>query len=231
MLRRPSVLIVADDDAHCVELKKALARQKTCEVYGPLSAIYALRSCAKRMPEVLLVHLQLRDITAAEFCTLIRGRSNGTAIATLFFGQSKGRSDLKLAALPPADGFIAAADLPTIAERISGMAAEKAHANAADSSDEYRGRHLEASFTRVFVAVDGVRVDLARRELALLQFLVANKNRILRRQDILGHVWRNENDGRSRTVDVHVRRLRAKLGAAGRQIETVTGIGYRFSEP
>ncbi len=55
-------------------------------------------------------------------------------------------------------------------------------------------------------------------------------NQILRRADILGHVWRNENDGRSRTVDTHVRRLRMKLGEAGKQIETVSGIGYRFRE-
>ena len=55
-------------------------------------------------------------------------------------------------------------------------------------------------------------------------------NQVLRRADILGHVWRNENDGHSRTIDAHVRRLRMKLGAAGKQIETVSGIGYRFRE-
>ena len=60
--------------------------------------------------------------------------------------------------------------------------------------------------------------------------LVAEVNRVLGRADVLGHVWRNENDGRSRTVDVHIRRLRMKLGAAGKQIQTVPGVGYRFTE-
>jgi len=95
---------------------------------------------------------------------------------------------------------------------------------------QYHGRHLNAHFDRVEITVDGIRVDLARREMALLQFLVTHPNRVLKRGDILGHVWRNENDGRSRTVDVHIRRLRFKLGAAGKQIQTVQGVGYRFNE-
>jgi DNA-binding response OmpR family regulator len=96
--------------------------------------------------------------------------------------------------------------------------------------DHFSGRHLRARFDRVEIIVDGARVDLTRRELALLRFLVSHRNLVLGRPDLLQHVWMNENDGRTRTVDVHIRRLRMKLGAAGRQIETVPGIGYRFNE-
>jgi len=96
--------------------------------------------------------------------------------------------------------------------------------------DRYRGRHLDAHFDRVKVVVDDRLVNLTRRELGLLRFLVTHPNHILSRADILAHVWRNENDGRSRTVDVHIRRLRIKLASAGRQIQTVTGVGYRFNE-
>lgn len=94
----------------------------------------------------------------------------------------------------------------------------------------FEGRHLAARFDRVEVLVDGERVDLTRRELALLQFLVTHANRILGRPDILAHVWQGQNDGRSRTIDTHIRRLRMKLGAAGRQIQTIPGVGYRFTE-
>jgi len=80
------------------------------------------------------------------------------------------------------------------------------------------------------VPVDGRPVDLTRREFGLLRFLVTHPNRIVSRPDILAHVWRNENDGRSRTVDVHIRRLRIKLTSAGEQIETITSVGYRFRE-
>jgi DNA-binding response OmpR family regulator len=83
---------------------------------------------------------------------------------------------------------------------------------------------------RLEILVDGTRIDLTRRELALLRFLVTHVNRVLGRADILAHVWVGQNDGRSRTVDTHIRRLRVKPGAAGRQIQTILGLGYRFSE-
>jgi DNA-binding response OmpR family regulator len=60
--------------------------------------------------------------------------------------------------------------------------------------------------------------------------MVTHRNRVLWRADVLEHVWHNENDDSSRTIDVHIRRLRMKLGMAGNQIQTVPRIGYRFSE-
>jgi DNA-binding response OmpR family regulator len=76
--------------------------------------------------------------------------------------------------------------------------------------------------------VDGAPVRLTRREFELLQFLVENKNRVLSRDRLLERVWGYDRFVETRSVDVHVGRLRAKLGAAGQQIETVVGLGYRF---
>ena len=178
----------------------------------------------------MLVHLRLKDISAAEFCTLIRGRANGTRASVLFFGSPRGRRGVAAAVLPAADGYVSDSDLATITDRIQALVRQATQSNGEGLVKQYRGRHLEAYFDRVEITVDRVRVDLARRELALLQFLVTHPNRILSRADILGQVWRNENDGRSRTVDVHIRRLRVKLGTAGQQIQTVQSVGYRFNE-
>ena len=78
------------------------------------------------------------------------------------------------------------------------------------------------------IAVDGVAVRLTRREFELLQYLVRNKNRVVSRQRLLERVWGYERLVETRSVDVHVGRLRSKLRAAGPQIETVVGLGYRF---
>ena len=79
-------------------------------------------------------------------------------------------------------------------------------------------------------AVDGTPVRLTRREFELLRFLVDNKNRVISRDRLLERVGGYERSIETRSVDVHVGRLRAKLGAAGPQIETVVGLGYRFIE-
>jgi DNA-binding response OmpR family regulator len=85
-----------------------------------------------------------------------------------------------------------------------------------------------ADFDAVAISVDGSPVRLTRREFELLKFLVENRNRVLSRDRLLERVWGYERFIETRSVDVHVGRLRAKLGPAGQQIETVVGLGYRF---
>jgi DNA-binding response OmpR family regulator len=92
----------------------------------------------------------------------------------------------------------------------------------------YRGARLVADFDAVAVSVDTEAIRLTRREFDLLRHLVENKNRVLSRDRLLERVWGYERIVDTRSVDVHVGRLRAKLGSAGRQIETVVGLGYRF---
>ena len=92
----------------------------------------------------------------------------------------------------------------------------------------YRGPHLVADFDAVSVAVDGEPVKLTRREFELLRCLVENRNRVLSRDRLLSRVWGYDQSIETRSVDVHVGRLRSKLRAAGDQIETVVGLGYRF---
>ena len=72
------------------------------------------------------------------------------------------------------------------------------------------------------------KVDLTRKEFELLQYLLENKGLVMTRNQILCHVWGYDFDGETRTVDVHVRTLRQKLGEAGNLIETVRGVGYRI---
>ena len=87
---------------------------------------------------------------------------------------------------------------------------------------------MTADFDAVAVAVDGDQIRLTRREFELLRYLVMNKNRVVSRDRLLERVWGYDRQVETRSVDVHVGRLRSKLGAAGRQIETVVGLGYRF---
>lgn len=74
------------------------------------------------------------------------------------------------------------------------------------------------------------KIELTRKEFELLQYLMENKSLVMTRNQILCHVWGYDFDGETRTVDVHVRTLRQKLGEAGDLIETVRGVGYRIGE-
>jgi DNA-binding response OmpR family regulator len=80
-------------------------------------------------------------------------------------------------------------------------------------------------------SIDGTPIDLTRREFELLAYFVQNPRRVLSREKILHQVWGLEFLGESRTIDAHVRRVRAKLGEAANLIETIVGVGYRMGGP
>ncbi len=81
------------------------------------------------------------------------------------------------------------------------------------------------------VLVDGRNCQLTQQEFALLRFLTQNRGRVFSRQQLLERVWGVDYYGSSRTVDIHVRRLRMKLGLAIRNLETVRGVGYKMKAP
>ena len=81
------------------------------------------------------------------------------------------------------------------------------------------------------MAINRRPVELTLKEHELLRFLLRNPNRVFTRADLLRQVWGDDYYGGTRTVDVHVRRLRAKTEAAGDLIETVRGVGYRLVPP
>ena len=93
----------------------------------------------------------------------------------------------------------------------------------------YQDPHLEVDFVRKCASLDSHRLILTRKEYELLALLVENAGEIIPRQVLLMRVWGYSKEIRTRTLDVHVRRLRKKLGTyCDQYIETIFGIGYRF---
>ena len=93
---------------------------------------------------------------------------------------------------------------------------------------EYTLGKLYVSPSRHLVKVDGKEVSLTLKEFELLCFLLENDGMVLTRDKILARIWGYDFDGETRTVDVHVRTLRQKLGECGSLIETVRGVGYKI---
>ena len=92
----------------------------------------------------------------------------------------------------------------------------------------WRPGDLQIQVKQHQVLAKGEKVTLTLKEFELLKFLMENKGIVLTRDRLLGHVWGYDFDGETRTVDVHVRTLRQKLGECGELIETVRGVGYRI---
>jgi DNA-binding response OmpR family regulator len=99
----------------------------------------------------------------------------------------------------------------------------------ANKTLRYQDAHLELDFSRGLAALDAHRLVLTRKEYELLSLLVENAGEIVPREVLLMRIWGYSNQIRTRTLDVHIRRLRTKLGSYSREyLETIFGIGYRF---
>ena len=99
----------------------------------------------------------------------------------------------------------------------------------ASRPERYQDTHLEVDFPRAFASLDSRRMVLTRKEYELLSLLVQNAGEIIPRDALLWRIWGYSTQIRTRTLDVHIRRLRKKLGGYSEQyIETIFGVGYRF---
>lgn len=102
--------------------------------------------------------------------------------------------------------------------------------DADEEQTDYVVGPLHVNQKKHLVEVEGKQVVLTKKEFSMLCYLLNNLNYVLTRDQLLNEIWGYSFDGESRTVDVHIRTLRQKLGVAGDLIETVRGIGYKISD-
>ena len=169
-------------------------------------------------------------LDGTEVCRLIRSRPATSTLPIIMLTARTEESDRVLGLDLGADDYITKPFSPReLAARVRAVLRRKATAQPSAMS-LYRGSRIVADFDAVSVTVDGEPVRLTRREFELLRCLVENRNRVLSRERLLVRVWGYDQSIETRSVDVHVGRLRSKLRTAGPQIETVVGLGYRFIE-
>ena len=232
---RARVLVVEDEHDIAGLIKHTLERSGDMDVETIASGDAALKSVIERVPDLIILDLNLPVLSGLEVCRILRTRSNTAQTPIIMLTARTSESDRVTGLDVGADDYVTKPfSLRELAARVRavmrrGHRPEPERAAAA-ASTTYQGKYLSADFDAVSVSVDGVAVRLTRREFELLRYLVENRNRVLSRDRLLERVWGYDRLIETRSVDVHVGRLRAKLGRAGQQIETVVGLGYRFVE-
>jgi two-component system, OmpR family, alkaline phosphatase synthesis response regulator PhoP len=226
----PRVLVVEDEQDIAGLIKHALERSGDGEVDIVSSGDAALRAVTENPPDLVILDLNLPVLSGTEVCRILRGRPATAHLPIIMLTARTAESDRVTGLDLGADDYVTKPfSLRELAARVRAVLRRKQQA-AAPTGNVYKGVHLLADFDAVSIAVDGSPIRLTRREFELLKFLVENRNRVLSRDRLLERVWGYDRFIETRSVDVHVGRLRAKLGPAGQQIETVVGLGYRFVE-
>lgn len=227
----PTRILVVDDEADIAGLiKHTLERSGDTEVRVVGSGDAALKAVTDETPDLMILDLNLPVVSGTDVCRLLRAKPATARLPIIMLTARTGETDRVQGLDLGADDYITKPfSLRELAARVRAVLRRKSE-GATTAPKVYQGAHLFADFDAVVVSVDGQPIRLTRREFELLRCLVENRNRVLSRDRLLERVWGYDHYVETRSVEVHVGRLRAKLGAAGGQIETVVGLGYRFVE-
>ncbi len=177
-------------------------------------------------PELFLLDIMLPGLSGLEILAKLKSESAWREIPVIMLTAKSTEYDKVLGLDSGADDYIPKPfGMMELLSRIRAVLRRYEHPK--DKNDVSYGR-IVISPSSHMVKVDGKKIELTLKEFNLLLYLMENEGIVLDRDSILNTVWGYSFDGENRTVDVHIRHLREKLGDEGQRIETVKGVGYRF---
>ncbi len=232
MVSKQKILIV-DDDNNIAELISLYLTKECfqCQIVNDGEA--ALKELDAFQPDLILLDLMLPGMDGYQVCREVRHKSNLPIIMLSAKGEIFDKVlGLELGAddyiIKPFDSKELVARVKAVLRRFQPQAAQTAAAS------QTNGKYVEypdlvINQTNYSVTYKGENVDMPPKELELLYFLASSPNQVFTREQLLDHIWGYEYIGDTRTVDVHIKRLREKIkDHANWSISTVWGIGYKF---
>lgn len=220
------VLIVEDDPDIAEGLRYNLEREGLATRVastGEQGLQFALD--AKTPPALVILDLMLPGMSGTELCRRLRREPQTRRLPIIMLTARASEADRVAGLDLGADDYISKPF--SVREMLARVRAVLRRTDETAAA-RYEDARLEIDFGDMRVACAGEQVRLTRKEFSLLAALARGAGRVATRQQLLDGVWGYEYYGDTRTLDVHIRRLRQKLGACGDCIETVVGVGYRF---
>ena len=224
---KPKILVV-DDEPDALEVLSFKLKESG---YTPIFAKDGTRAIAAardERPALIVLDLMLPEVDGLEVCKILRRDPATAMIPIIMLTARAAEMDRVLGLELGADDYVTKPFSPR--ELVLRIKKLLARAKAADEPvAQIRFSELELDVPRHQVTVSGDPLTLTATEFKLLELLARRRGRVQTRERLLQDVWGYENPIDSRTVDTHMRRLREKLGGAARFLETIRGVGYRFT--
>mgnify|MGYP002577991833 CR=1 FL=1 len=219
-------ILVVDDERPISDIIKFNLTKEGYEVVTAFDGREALEQFEAEKPDLVILDLMLPELDGLEVAKEIRKTSH-TPIIMLSAKDSE--FDKVIGLEIGADDYVTKPfGMMELMSRIKAVLRRSAKGSVS-SEDTFEIGEIRLDPKKHEVTVHGEVVNLTLKEYELLKRLMKNSNIVLTRDQLLEDIWGYDFDGETRTVDVHVRTLRQKLGDAGEQIETVRGVGYRMS--
>jgi two-component system phosphate regulon response regulator PhoB len=225
-------VVIIEDERDVARLLEFNLRSAGFEVSSADTGALGLAAVLASKPDVVVLDLMLPDQSGYEVCKAIRADATVGDVGVLMLTARGEAEDRILGLEVGADDYVVK---PFVVREVvlrvtalaNRLAERRARPASSDPSSVLRVGAIELDPVTHDVRIDGAPAQLRPRGYKLLQLLVSDPGRVFSREELLEQVWEVRGDINTRTVDVHVRRLRVSLGAAADVIETVHGFGYR----
>ena len=221
-------ILIVDDDENICELLRLYLEKDGFDTVVAGDGEQAVEYAAKYSPDLILLDIMLPKLDGWQVCREIR-KTSETPIIML---TAKGETFDKILGLElGADDYVSKPfDTKEVIARIKAVLRRTHDSDKSSQINEVRYDKLRINLTNYELEVNGVKIDTPPKELELIYHLASNPNRVYTRDQLLDEVWGFDYFGDSRTVDVHVKRLREKLENVSDEwsLKTVWGVGYKF---
>ena len=221
-------ILVADDDRNICELLRMYLEKEGYTVVLAGNGEEALSKFDEENPDIILLDVMMPRLDGWQVCRELRKKSECPIIMITAKGET---FDKVLGLELGADDYVVKPFEPKeIVARVKAVLRRTGKDSAENDKKEVNYDKLTVNMTKYELKVDGKVVDTPPKELELLFHLASNPNRVYTRDQLLDEVWGFEYYGDSRTVDVHIKRLREKLEGVSEKwtLKTVWGVGYKF---
>lgn len=214
-----------EDDSNIAELVQYTLKSTGFETLWFENGADFFKKIAEKLPDLVLLDIMLPDMDGMEILKRLKDNAETASVPVILLTAKGNRMDKVKGLDSGADDYITKPfDILELVSRINAVL-RRTGTKAAQDVIEYKA--LKLNLKSRTVTADGKKVVLTYKEFELLKCLLENRGIVLSRDVLMNRIWDTEFEGETRTVDVHVRTLRQKIGVCGEYIQTVRNVGYK----
>ncbi|HDI51643.1 MAG TPA: response regulator [Bacteroidetes bacterium] len=221
-------ILIVDDEEDILSLVEYNLKKEGYRTIGVKTGEAALQLVEEETPDLIILDLMLPEMDGLEVCRILKSNENTSDIPIIMLTAKGEETDIVVGLEIGADDYVTKPFSPRVLlARTKALLRRKTKEPI--SKEIIQVENLVIDTGKYLVTIEGKPISLTSTEFNLLRFLAQHRGKVFTRNQLLDNVWKDETFVIDRTVDVHIRSLRKKLGSAANLIETVRGVGYRLA--
>ena len=226
-------ILIVDDEKDISDLLKYSLQKEGYQVNTAYDGEEAIEILKKITPNLVLLDIMMPKLDGWEIAKFIKSKSEFDMTSIIFLTAKSSEIDEVHGLRIGADDYILKPiSIPKLLARIKLRIKDKSEKNQSQpqSKTVLKYKNIEIDIIKHLIKINGKSVFFPRKEFELLSFFIKNKGKVLPRELILNNIWGTDVFVIERTIDVHVRKVREKIGVMGKMIDTIKGVGYRLND-